>query len=216
VNLKRVIFWRPPVASDSKQASRHDAPMAPPNPAEPQTAFRETELGHMAQVIPLPAGTALSNPQGTPPGERFADSPPPQARIQGLLNTPELEAFFKTNQFGFGRHHGTRYRSLEALDRGLDAVVAEFQHIVAGLAERRQAKVDRLQLVSQEVATLSDAMAGQVNLALAQTQRELAALREQAQLAEQRKGWVLDALNRYRLGFDRGVRDALDFELLGS
>ena len=40
MNLKRVIFWRPPVASDSKQASRHDAPMAPPTPAEPQTAFR--------------------------------------------------------------------------------------------------------------------------------------------------------------------------------
>jgi hypothetical protein len=35
-------------------------------------------------------------------------------------------------------------------------------------------------------------------------------------LAEQRKGWVLDALNRYRLGFDRGVRDALEYELLGS
>jgi hypothetical protein len=216
VNLKRVMFWRPPVASGSKQASRHDAPMAPPNPAEPQTTFRETEPGHMAQVIPLPAGTASSNPEGSLPGDRFADSLPPRARIQGLLNAPELEAFFTANQFGFGRHHGTRYRSLEALDRGLDAIVAEFQHIVAGLAERRQAKVDRLQLVRQEVATLSDAMAGQVDLALEHTQRELAALREQAHLAEQRKGWVLDALNRYRLGFDRGVRDALDFELLGS
>jgi hypothetical protein len=44
---------------------------------------------------------------------------------------------------------GTRYRSLEALDRGLDAVIAEFQHILAGLAERRQAKIDRLQLAGQ-------------------------------------------------------------------
>jgi hypothetical protein len=216
MNLKRVMFWRPPVASESKQASRSDAPMALPSRAEPQSVFRETEPGHVAQVIPLPAGTASSNPEVALPGDRFADSPPPHVRIQGLLNAPELEAFFKTNQFGFGRHHGTRYRSLEALDRGLDAIAAEFRHIVSGLAERRQAKIDRLQLVSQEVATLSDAMAGQVNLALEHTQRELAALREQAQLAEQRKGWVLDALNRYRLGFDRGVRDALDFELLGS
>ena len=39
---------------------------------------------------------------------------------------------------------------------------------------------------------------------------------ERIELAAQRKGWVLDALNRYRLGFDRGVREALDFELLGS
>ena len=132
------------------------------------------------------------------------------------MNAPELEAFFKMNQFGFGRHHGTRYRSLEALDRGLDAVIAEFQHILAGLAERRQAKIDRLQLAGQEVATLSVSMAGQLNLALEQTRRELDALREQMALAEQRKGWVLDALNRYRLGFDRGVRDALEYELLGS
>ena len=39
---------------------------------------------------------------------------------------------------------------------------------------------------------------------------------EQTALAEQRKGWVLDVLNRYQLGFDRGVREALDFELLNA
>ena len=41
-------------------------------------------------------------------------------------------------------------------------------------------------------------------------------LRAFVALAEQRKGWVLDALNRYQLGFDRGVREALDFELLNA
>jgi hypothetical protein len=137
-------------------------------------------------------------------------------RIQGLLNAPEFEAFFNANQFGYGRHQGTRYRSAEALDRGLEAVIARFQHVLADLAERRKAKIDRLRLARQEVAGLSPAMAGQLDLALEQTSRELSTLHEQAALAEQRKGWVLDALNRYRLGFDRGMRDVIEYELLGN
>jgi hypothetical protein len=59
-------------------------------------------------------------------------------------------------------------------------------------------------------------MAAQLALACQQTERELVSLQEQLTLAEHRKGWVLDALNRYRHGFDRGVRDALDYELLNA
>ena len=59
-------------------------------------------------------------------------------------------------------------------------------------------------------------MAETLRLACEQAQREIAVLKEQHALAEQRKGWVLDALNRYQLGFDRGVREALDFELLNA
>ena len=216
MNLKRAMFWKRPASRDAQQAAISETPTVAAGSVEFPALTADQRRASNANVFPLQVADTSSSVISSAVEEHLPRTSTPQARIQGLLNAPELEAFFKTNQCGFGRHHGTRYRSLEALDRGLDAVVAEFQHIVAGLAERRQAKVDRLQLVSQEVATLSDAMAGQVNLALEHTQRELAALREQAQLAEQRKGWVLDALNRYRLGFDRGVRDALDFELLGS
>jgi hypothetical protein len=40
-------------------------------------------------------------------------------------------------------------------------------------------------------------------------------LREQIALADSGKGWVLEALNRYQIGFGKGVREAIDFELLG-
>jgi hypothetical protein len=213
MNLRKAMFWKQQATAASAIPSNAPAPLAADDSRGGPVGLGDVQL---AKVISLPRPEGEAVVGESPTQHQFENAAPAPQRLKGLLNAPELEAFFKTNQFGFGRHHGTRYRSLEALDRGLDAIVAEFQHIVAGLAERRQAKVDRLQLVSQEVATLSDAMAGQVNLALEHTQRELAALREQAQLAEQRKGWVLDALNRYRLGFDRGVRDALDFELLGS
>jgi hypothetical protein len=73
-----------------------------------------------------------------------------------------------------------------------------------------------LELARQEVGALSPSMAAQLGLAIEQTRRELNVLTEQLAFAEQRRGWVLDALNRYRLGFDRGVREALDYELLGA
>ena len=34
-------------------------------------------------------------------------------------------------------------------------------------------------------------------------------------LSEERKGWVLSALNEYRIGFDRGLREAIDAVILG-
>jgi hypothetical protein len=77
-------------------------------------------------------------------------------------------------------------------------------------------KLDRLNLAKQDVANLSDAMADKLALAGEQIKREMDVLRAQVSLAEQRKGWVLDAINRYQLGFDRGVREALDFQLLND
>jgi hypothetical protein len=214
MNLKKAMFWRrddssatplvmPEPASGGAPAA--DLSIAGTEPKEPAAS---------ATVIPLvrPSATSLEHPVQ----DEFVQPPVQPVKVKGLMNAPELEAFFKTNQFGFGRHHGSQYRTQEALDRGLLAVVTSFQNIVADLAERRQARVDKLQQSRQEVATLSPTMAETLRLACEQAQREIAVLKEQHTLAEQRKGWVLDALNRYQLGFDRGVREALDFELLNA
>jgi hypothetical protein len=45
--------------------------------------------------------------------------------------------------------------------------------------------------------------------------RDLLTLKDQWNLAEEQKGWVLSALNEYRIGFDRGLREAIDAEILG-
>jgi hypothetical protein len=190
-----------------------DAAVTPSAGSDGGPAYVQPTAAGGATVISLPS--ASTSPASQAIDELVAAQPKP-ARITGLMNAPELDAFFDANQYGFGRHHGSRYRSLEALDRGLEAVVAEFQRIVACLAERRQAKIDRLELARQEVGALSPSMAAQLGLAIEQTRRELNVLTEQLAFAEQRRGWVLDALNRYRLGFDRGVREALDYELLGA
>jgi hypothetical protein len=216
MNLRKVMFWKQTAATAPAQLA--DAITAVTREAEPPTqpmrAAADLADKQSAKVIQMPRPETATDLGETPLSDEFVKAPPQPQRVQGLMNSPELEAFFRSNQFGFGRHHGSHYRTQEALDRGLLAVVTSFQNIVADLAERRQARVDKLQQSRQEVATLSPTMAETLRLACEQAQREIAVLKEQHALAEQRKGWVLDALNRYQLGFDRGVREALDFELL--
>jgi hypothetical protein len=218
MNLRKVMFWKQPAAiapvqlTDSITAVTREAEP----PAQPMRAGADLADQHSAKVIPMPRPDAAADLSETPLSGEFVKAPPQPQRVRGVMNSPELEAFFRSNQFGFGRHHGSQYRTQEALDRGLLTVVTGFQNIVADLAERRQARMAKLQQTQQEVATLSPAMAEKLRLACEQKQREIDVLTEQRALAEQRKGWVLDALNRYQLGFDRGVREALDFELLNA
>lgn len=218
MNLRKVMFWKQTAATPPAQladaitaATREAAP-----PAQPMRAASDQAEQHAGKVIQMPRPEAALEIGDAPLSDEFVKATPQPRRVQGLMNSPELEAFFRSNQFGFGRHHGSHYRTAEALERGLEAVVGEFQNIVTDLAERRQAKLDKLQMARQDVATLSPSIADQLSLASEQTRRDIAVLREQAALAAERKGWVLDALNRYRLGFDRGVREALDFELLNA
>ncbi len=213
MNLSKLMIWKQ--ATTTASAMPVDAP-ATAGEGNFEGNPTGMEGAHSAKVIPLPRTEGAAVLGDMPALEEPEKASPERQRVKGLMNAPELECFFKTNQFGFGRHHGGHYRTAEAMERGLDALVAEFQNIVAEMVERRQAKLDRLQLARQDVATLSGALAQRLDLAGEHARREIAVLREQHTLAEQRKGWVLDALNRYRLGFDRGLREALDFELLNA
>jgi hypothetical protein len=150
------------------------------------------------------------------PSDQSPTSSPSPVRPGGLLAAPELKACLGRDHYASGRHHGSLFRTREALDMGRDAIVTHFQNEASALAERLHTRLDKLMLERQKVEGLSADMARTLALAAGQVQREVDVLRQQIELAEQRKGWVLDALNRYQLGFDRGVRDALAYELLAS
>jgi hypothetical protein len=132
----------------------------------------------------------------------------------GLKDDPELLKFFAQTYFNFGRYHGCRYRSREALTAGLNDVISAFQNILADLIERRQVLDNRIQIEILNMETVSESMTKQLHLRSEQLKTEVANLRKQSEMSEQHKGWVLAPLNEYRLGFDRGVREALAFDLL--
>lgn len=159
--------------------------------------------------VPPAVGT---HPPGTSPDAEEA-GPAPQ-RIPGLMNAPELERFFQENHFGLGRHNGANYRSHEALELGKRSLIARFQNVIGELIARREQKRHKLQLELIGIEGISPTMSAQLRLACEQLQKEVALLERQVTLAESGQGWVLDVLNHYQIGFTKGLREAVEFELL--
>jgi hypothetical protein len=159
--------------------------------------------------------TPINSPEGLNAhfeGDRAAPATSTQPR--GLLDAPEIKVFFAGNHFGLGRHNGSNYRTQEALELGQRALVSQFQNVLAELIERRQAKADRLTDKTLETEGLCSITTGRLREACTRLAREMAVLQEQFSSAGERKGWVLEALNRYQIGFGKGMREAIEFELL--
>ena len=194
------------------------------------TTLPATESGvaggpdHVADEPLASADNVIALPVGLDekwPGAGVQDSPPASPapasfRFTGLLNAPELTAFFQENYFGLGRHNGAHYRTQEALELGRQSLIAKMQNALTDLAERRRAKMNRLQSEMIAIEGVSPSMSAQLRLACEQLQREMALLQDQIESAAAGKGWVLEALNRYQTGFAKGLREVIDFELLAG
>jgi hypothetical protein len=154
-----------------------------------------------------PAGAAddgLGHPPGTPDDVRF----------KGLLGTPELSRFLGTDLFAYGRHNGARCRNREALEQGRQERITQFQGAVATLIGRKQAKLDRLGIEMLAIEGISPVTSAQLRLAGEHLERDIRLLTEQTELAGAGNGWIREALHRYESGFARGLREALEFDLL--
>lgn len=134
---------------------------------------------------------------------------------QGVLDLPPLRSFLEGNHFGLGRHNGSQFRTAEARDQGIRALVAEFQAIVSTLCAREQSHLDRLDDALMQAEGVCEATTRRLHAAMRRHERELAALREQLALADQGEGWVRQALARYQLGFAQGLQAAMDADYLG-
>ena len=203
MNLRKMIFWNSPSAPSAEAALPMDAALPPRD--------------DISNVIQLPQRNALDAPAGLGAAQEPAISTAalgPEPR--GLMDAPELQAFFADNHFGLGRHNGANYKTQDALTLGKQALVSRFQNALAGLAEQKQAKADRLRNTQLQTEGLCNTTTTQLGLACTRLERDMAVLREQIQQAADGKGWVLEALNRYQIGFGKGLREAVDFELIGN
>lgn len=215
MNLRKMKFWNATPVTNSAATVALDS--------QPLPHLRPDALSN---VIQMPKRSPLDEPAGlahapAQPEEWAAGpippvAPAPAGQPQGLLEAPELKAFFAENFFGLGRHNGSFYRTHEAMLQGQQGLISRFQNTMSFLLEKRQAKVDKfvdMQLVTAGVCNTETA---RLDLARSRYERDMNVLREQMALAETGKGWVLEALNRYQIGFGKGVREAIDFELLGN
>jgi len=139
---------------------------------------------------------------------------PDAVRFKGMMNEPEITAFFHENYFAYGRHNGSHYRNHEALEQGRQARIAQFQNVLTELFERKQTKINKLQSELLAIEGISPLTSAQLRLACEHLKRDIEVLREQSDLASSGKGWIREALNRYETGFAKGLREALEFDLL--
>ena len=207
MNLRKMLFW------NTSPAAAADDPVTTPALAPAQVADA------LSNVIQLPPRSPLDLPAGLEPADTQTVSPKPASNASqpaGLMDTFELKVFFAENFFGLGRHNGSTYRTQEALAQGKQGMVSRFQNTVATLIEQRQAKIDRLRNMQLQTEGVCATTAAQLDLAQSRLERDISVLREQIAQAENGKGWVLEALNRYQIGFGKGLREAIDFELLGN
>ena len=169
-----------------------------------------------SNVFPLPVGMDAGRTGGAFHDVELSPKPASAYRFLGLTNAPELTSFFEENFFAYGRHAGAHYRSQEALQLGRQEQIAKFQNRLNDLAERKQAKVNKLMSEMIAIDGVSPSMSAQLRLAKEQLEREIVQLRDQMDLAGEGKGWILEALNRYQIGFSKGLQAVIDFELLAG
>ena len=133
----------------------------------------------------------------------------------GPMSSLPLNQFFSHNFVNQGRYTGSSQKSQESLEQGLAGLVAQFQNAIFTVMDETQAKIDSLRKTELQTEGITGNYSGQLKLACTRLERDLLTLSEQIGLSDQRKGWVLAALNEYQIGFDRGLREAIDAELLG-
>jgi hypothetical protein len=169
-------------------------------------------------VIPLPQRSPLDLPAGLDAALMGNEAPlaSPPMRTRGLMDAPEVKAFFEQNHFGLGRHNGAHYRTQDALAHGKQSIVALFQNTLAEQVARKQAKADKLHDKWLETQGVCATTTARLQLARDHLEREITLLQAQMASAADGKGWVLEALNRYQTGFGKGLREAVEFELLAG
>lgn len=179
-------------------------------------SFNPLEGDPASNVFPIPVGLETGGAGGAFHDVESSPKPASAYRFIGLTNAPELTSFFEENFFAYGRHAGANNRSQEALQLGRQEQIAKFQNRLNDLAERKQAKVNRLMSEMIAIDGVSPSISAQLRLAKEQLEREIVQLRDQMDLAAEGKGWILEALNRYQIGFLKGLQTVIDFELLAG
>ncbi len=184
------------------------------NKEEPTTATISSEQPSLEIA---PASNVISLPVNLISEEQTLDeylAKPKQSTTKGLMNAPEITEFFNENYFGLGRHNGVNYRTQDALELGKKSIISKFQNTLNDLLENKYSKINKLKNQLVAIEGISFAMTQQLEIACEHIQREIEVLTTQIENADTHKGWVLEALNRYQLGFIKGLNDAIEFELL--
>ena len=197
MNLAKLKFWK-------------GTPEAVPPPGQPDA--QTTAVSQPSNVLMFPrADLAL------PDEDAESRGAPQRAKAPvGLLDEPRIAEFFAREYFKCGFHAGCRYISSDAMERGRQEHIARFQVAMTRVAEEKRSQIanfDRLQIGVEAQSTV---VGRQIQIARSHLERQLEELERQASLAASGDGWVRQALHEYEAGFFKGMRTAVDYQLLAG
>ena len=201
MNLKRIFAWDR--AGFESGQEEHNAP-----------SIAEQESNDTAKVVFMSNRPEVSNPDLNPITDMPTLAQP--SFNKGLMYEPELVSYFSRNYFGLGRHSGMLLKSAESLGLGRAELISNFQNGCAAVLERKFAKINKLRSEIVAIDGLSPPTTKRLELACEHLMREIEQLEHQMSSAMEGKGWVLEALNRYQMGFQKGMREAIEFELMAG
>lgn len=177
---------------------------------------RPPDAVERSNVIPVAFGAPNFVPDQSPQPLPRAAAVNPASSAAGSLASHQMRAFFAENYFGLGRHNGAHFRTREALELGKEQLVSRFQNVLEELLMENEGRLARLKDKALETHGVCATTSDRLELACANAQRQIDALRAQLQLVSEGKGWVSEALNRYQMGFTKGLHEALAFDLIGG
>jgi len=202
MQLRDLIFWK-----------QHDVGSGNGTKDQSTETEQTSNVISMLPETPIDSSIGLSDPPPIydPSYITIKTKPIPK----GPMAAKELTEFFSKNFINCGRYAGATQRTQEAREYGLAALISEFQNIIETVIDEKRSKVDYLRHVAAQTNGASDIVSTQLHLSQEKLQRDILILKEQFDLSVDKKGWILSAINEFRIGFDRGLRDAVDAELLG-
>ena len=212
MNLRKMIFWN----ESHRGAPETGSYASSSDEIKPLPSQVLAAAG--SNVVSLPSASHLDTPAGFNLDftNTAASTKVPQPQVRGLMDAPELKAYFDRNHFGLGRHNGSHYRTQEALVLGKEGLISTFQNTVFVLVEKRQARLARLTDQIIQIKGFCDTTTARLEQAKENLDREILMLRDQSDKAGEGKGWVLERLNLYQIGFGKGLNEAIEYELLGE
>lgn len=207
MKLKKILFWQD---QDKDKDQDQDIDQVYRSNAVDEEKLDITQES-ISNVVKLPISTPLTEPVGL---QSDASKNNIDTKNLCLFDEIEIKDFFKQNHFGLGRHNGCMFRTQTALEMGKKNIISEFQNILNEQMERKKSKFKKLHLKSIETIGLCDVTQSMLQYAKEVINQDINLLSSQIDLAENSRGWVLQALNSYQIGFSKGVREAIDFDLI--
>jgi len=132
------------------------------------------------------------------------------------LSSHAVQLVLSEDYFERGRQCGLYTRSHEMLEGEMDALTARLQRHLLELADSCQFRHDRLEHHGCDVAGTDASLEQRFKIAMGHALRDRSSLFEQIKLVGERRGLALEPVNRLRLGFRLGIRQAFDGdEVLG-